>query len=560
MSPTMTNRPDLRFGDAKPPEEGGWPGLRPGSAVVAGMLIERDVAVTMRDGARIYVDVCRPEGAEVVPVLLAYGPFGKHASMHPTLAAGADIEPELPPGSPFEAPLASYWVGHGYAVVYADPRGTWGSEGDATLFSTQEAEDGYDLVEWAGTQRWSNGRVGMSGVSYLAISQYRVAATRPPHLYAINPSEGISDIYREAITHGGILETQFAGHFSSLLGFGLGRVEDVPSEVFEHPFLDEFWQAKSPDLYRIEVPAFLVASVGNQGLHVRGTLEAFKRISSREKWLDVHGHKEWRYYYLPENMDRQRAFFDHFLKGLDTAVSSWPPVRVQYRDRANSGPIREEADWPIARTRHTEWFLDAGSGRLLATAPTDEQLATYDPTAAGLPAEAGEQRATFDLRFEQETDLAGHAALRLWVASPGAENMDLFVNIDKLDRSGRRVGFPYFAYLDDGPLAQGWLRASRRELDAERSTPEQPIQAHRRDLPLPAGEPVAVDIEIWPFTATFSPGETLRLTVAGADIERYPPQEFAAGHDLLVNTAPHQLHTGGRHPSRLLLPLIPRSQ
>jgi predicted acyl esterase len=555
----MTNPQPLKFRDARSPSEGGWPGLRPGTELVGAMRIERDVAVTMRDGVQIYVNVCRPAGADPVPVLLAYGPFGKHASMHPTLAAGADIEPALPPGSPFEAPLASYWVGHGYAVVYADPRGTWGSEGDATLFSAQQAEDGYDLVEWAGSQSWSNGRVGMSGVSYLAMSQYHVAATRPPHLAAINPSEGISDLYREAITQGGILETQFAGHFAGLVGFGLGRVEDLMSEVFEHPYLDDFWRAKSPDLSRIEVPAFLVASVGNQGLHVRGTLEAYKQIRSREKWLDVHGRKEWRYYYLPENMDRQRTFFDHFLKGFDTAVSSWPRVRVEYRDRANSGTIREEAEWPIARTRHTEWFLDAESQGLLATPPAVEHTASYDPTLVGLPAQAGDQRASFDLRFEQETDLAGHAALRLWVESPGAENMDLFVNLDKLDASGRRVGFPFFAYLDDGPLAQGWLRVSRRELDSERSTPEQPVHSHRRDLPLPAGEAVAVDVEIWPFTATFAAGETLRLTVAGADISRYPPHEFAAGHDFLVNSAPHLIHTGGRHPSRLLLPVIPNT-
>ncbi len=192
----MTNATPLRFTNAKPPADAGWPGLRPGSSLVDGMLIERDVAVTMRDGIRIYVDVCRPEAGVAVPVLLAYGPFGKHRSMHPTLAAGADIEPTLPPGTPFEAPVARYWVRHGYAVVYADPRGTWGSEGDATLWSAQEAQDGYELVEWAGTQPWSNGRVGMSGVSYLAMSQYRVAATRPPHLAAINPSEGISDLYR----------------------------------------------------------------------------------------------------------------------------------------------------------------------------------------------------------------------------------------------------------------------------------------------------------------------------------------------------------------------------
>src|SRR5262249_11321733 len=315
---------------------------------------------------------------------------------------------------------------------------------------------------------------------------------------------------------------------------------------------------RNPDLPRSEVPAFLVASAGNQGLHVRGTLEAFKRIRSTQKWLDVHGRKEWRYYYLPENMERQRSFFDHFLKGLDTEVTSWPRVRVEYRDRANIGPVRREAEWPIARTRHTDWFLEAASERLLPASPMEERIATYDPTTAGFPAKAGDQRATFDLRFDKETDLAGHAALRLWVESPGAENMDLFVSLDKLDVTGKRIGFPFFAYLDDGPLAQGWLRVSRRELDPERSTPAQPVAAHRRDVSLPTGERVVVDIEIWPFTATFAPGETLRLTVAGADIERYPPDAFAAGHDMLVNAAPHVLHTGGRYPSRLSLLVIPR--
>lgn len=78
----------------------------------------------------------------------------------------------------------------GYAIVNPDPRGTWYSEGDATFLSPQEDEDFYDLIEWAGTQPWSNGKVGLSGVSYLTSSQWRVAGLKPPHLAAINPWEG----------------------------------------------------------------------------------------------------------------------------------------------------------------------------------------------------------------------------------------------------------------------------------------------------------------------------------------------------------------------------------
>ncbi|MHB6910360.1 CocE/NonD family hydrolase [Streptomyces sp. DB-54] len=553
----MGDRSVPPFIDAKPPEQGGYPGLRPSSRVEDGMRIERDVAVPLRDGTTIYIDLCRPEGATDVPVLIAYAPYGKHNGFPPLLGAGAQIEPPLPEGTPFEAPVARYWVDHGYAVIYADPRGTWGSEGDSTFLSEQEADDGHDLVEWAGTQAWSNGKVGLTGVSYLALSQYRIAATHPPHLAAINPSEGFSDHYRDVMFQGGIPETQFNANLAHLVGFGRNRTEDVHSEIQDHPFLDDYWKSKTPELEQIQVPAYFVCSVGNQGLHTRGTLEAYRHASSAHKWLDVHGRKEWRYYYAPANTDRQRAFFDHFLKGLDTEVTSWPPVRVEYRDRTETGPIREETQWPPSHVRATPLYLDAGTGTLSPTIVAAPTTAVYDPTRSpDVPhRHAGEQKAVFTHTFDRDTALAGPAALRLWASSPGAADMDLFVCLDKVDHEGHVVTYPFCAYLDDGPLAQGWLRASRRELDPERSTPEQPVHAHQRDLPLPQGEPVALDIEIWPFTAHFHAGETLRLTIAGADIYRWGPQHLANGHDLLNNTAPHHLHTGGPYASHLLLPI-----
>jgi hypothetical protein len=545
--------------DSTPPEQGGYPGFRPGSSEADGMLTERDVAVPMRDGTIIYVDICRPPDVVDVPVLIAYGPYGKHNGFPPILAAGADIEPPLPQGVPFEAPEARYWVKHGYAVIYADPRGCWGSQGDASFFSAQEAEDGHDLVEWAGTQSWSNGKVGLSGVSYLAISQYAIAASRPPHLAAINPSEGISDLYRESVLHGGIPETQFSVCLVSTIGFGLSKREDLLSELFAHPYLDEFWAAKTPELERIEVPAFFVCSAGNHGLHTRGTLEAYRRCGSAQKWLDVHGRKEWRYYYAPENVERQRSFFDHFLKGAKTDIASWPPVRVEYRDRTESGPVRPETSWPPAQLEQTTLFLDARLGRLTGTAPQESTSTGYDPT--GSPKQpslhAGDQKAEFSYTFDAATDLAGNASLLVYAASPGAADMDLFVELDKIDGDGQPVPYPFVAYLDNGPLAQGWLRASRRELDSTLSTPDRPVQAHRRELALPDDEPVALDIEIWPFTAHFAAGETLRLTIAGADIRRWPREHFVAGHDITNNTAPHIIYSGEQWPSKLSIPVIP---
>ncbi|MEZ0050491.1 putative acyl esterase [Mycobacterium sp. MAA66] len=553
----MTTDGDFIFVPSRPPEEGGYSGLNPSRSISEGMVFERDVAVPMRDGTLIYIDIARPDTSEPAPALIAYAPYGKHNGFPSILGKGADIAEPLPEGTPFEAPVAEYWVKHGYAVIYADPRGSWGSQGQATYFSSQEAEDGYDLVEWAGTQPWSSGKVGLTGVSYLAISQYGIAALRPPHLAAINPSEGISDQYREAIYQGGIPETQFAANLATILGFGQGQREDLLTEIFGHPYYDDFWAAKTPALENIEVPALFVCSVGNQGLHTRGTLEAYRRAGSEHKWLDVHGRKEWRYYYQRDNVERQRAFFDHFLRDAETEVSSWPPVRVEYRDRPETGPIRAESHWPPSGSDQVTLYLNAATGRLQNNAPIDPATSTYDPTASpGDPLRhAGDQTATFTYTFDEPTHLAGNCALRLFAASPGAGDMDLFVVLDKLDADGRVVTYPFCAYLDDGPLAQGWLRASRRELDSTRSTPDRPVHAHKRDLPLPDDGPVALDIEIWPFTAYLRPGESLRLTIAGADIYRWPRGEFVNGHDFTVNTAAHVLYTGADWDSSLRLPI-----
>jgi uncharacterized protein len=559
MEVRMTHAPRLEFMASRRPEEGGYPGFRPSRTEVDGMLVERDAAVPMRDGTIIYVDVFRPASVtRQVPVLISYGPFGKHRGFTAHLAAGADLEEPLPDGTPFEAPVASYWVAHDYAVIYADPRGCWGSEGDATYFSTQESQDGYDLVEWAGTQGWSNGKVGLSGVSYLAITQYAIAAQRPPHLAAINPSEGISDNYRESIFQGGIPETQFAGNFANLFGFGLGRREDLMTEVFSHPFRDEFWAAKAPELERIDVPAFFVCSVGNHGLHTRGTFEAYRRASSTHKWLDVHGRREWRYYYSRDGVERQRAFFDHFLHGRDTEIASWPPVRVEYRDRTETGPILSETQWPPKGVEQTALHLDAASATLQPVALPQTGTCSYDPlrspTAPIL--QAGDEKAVFSHTFAADTYIAGNCVLRLYADSPGAIDMDVFVELDKIDRDGLPVPYPFCGSLGDGPLAQGWLRASRRELDASLSTPDRPVHAHRRDLPLPDGGPIELVIEIWPFTAYFHASETLRLTIAGADIHRWPREDFVSGHDFTNNTAPHVLYTGGKWDSALYVPIV----
>ena len=516
-----------------------------------GLILDRNVPVTMRDGVTIYVDIFRPEGEageRDLPVLLSWSPYGKHGKAD-NLWPPAGLEKGwISRHTAFEAPDPAYWCAHGYAVCYPDPRGAWLSEGELRHNGIGEGEDCYDLIEWLGVQPWSNGKVGMTGVSYLACIQYLVAPLKPPHLVALNPWEGFSDWYREFAYHGGIRETCFVERASKNLNWSTTRTEYTAANARAHPLMDAYWESKALDLEAIDLPTFVVASWSDHGLHTRGTLEAFKKISAPEKWLLVHGQKKWRHFYDPENVELQRTFFDHYLKGLETGLGQWPRVRIQVRERESAGAFRDEADWPLARTDYRPLYLDAGQGALSPQAPAAEAQQSYD-TQTG--------KATFAMRFDEPTELTGHIKLRLWVEADGSDDMDLFVGLDKLDAQGERVPFTFYALYDDGPLALGWLRASHRELDDAQSTPFRPVHTHRREQPLQPGVPVPLDIEIWPTSVRFEAGEGLRLTVQGRDIYDVDKYNLAfARHDDLRNAGTHIIRSGGTYDSHLLLPYI----
>jgi hypothetical protein len=166
-------------------------------------------------------------------------------------------------------------------------------------------------------------------------------------------------------------------------------------------------------------------------------------------------------------------------------------------------------------------------------------------------------RATFDVVFEERTELTGYMKLRLWVETDGSDDLDLFVALEKIDTAGYLVALPYYGNHDDGPVALGWLRASHRELDEEKSTPYQPVHKHTRELKLKPGEIVPVDIEIWPTSILFQKGEKMRLLVQGSDIYYYPSERHTTGHLDLVNRGEHVIYSGGRYDSHLLAAVVP---
>lgn len=519
-----------------------------------GLTIERNCRIPLRDGVEIFCDLYRPEHATAnVPILLAWGPYGKHALTNRVFWPRSGVDPEwLSDLTAFEAPDPVWWGGQGYAVAVVDPRGAWLSGGDFHHNGIQEAEDCADAIEWLGRLSWSNGRVGMTGVSYLAGIQYLVAPLRPGPLAALNPWEGFSDWYREFAYHGGMLETSFLPRACDNIQWSLNRTEDSWANITAHPLIDEFWRSKEFDLEAIRQPAYVVASWSDQGLHLRGTIEAWRRMGSAEKWLEIHGQKKWAHYYLPQSRARQLAFFDHYTRDRPTAVAAWPKVRIEVRDRHGVAEERAENEWPLARTEYRRLALDAATGTISDAAPAEGETRYA----------ARDSSATFDLRFTEDTEITGHASLKLWVEAEGSDDIDLFVALQKIDAAGEPVGFTFYAFYENGPIALGWLRASHRALDLERSRPEMPVHLHTHEERLAPGECVPVEIEIWPFSVHFAAGETLRLVVAGSDIYRKEEGVMLpfALHEQTRNAGTHIIRTGGAFDSSILLPFVPSKE
>ncbi|MER2555748.1 MAG: CocE/NonD family hydrolase, partial [Thauera sp.] len=381
--------------------------------LVCDVLVEQDVAVTLRDGIVIRVDVFRPVDRTDCPAIVAWSPYGKRGGLltndffgHPTRM---DVPVCWEDGlNKFEGPNPSYWVAHGYAVIAPDPRGCFNSEGDIRAWGKGEAEDEYDLIEWVASRPWSNGKVGLSGNSWLAMTQWSVAALRPPHLAAIAPWEGAHDIYRETMARGGIPDTVFpAGIFACLPG--KGRIEDPVAMVSAHPRFDQYWASKVADLSSIDVPAYVVASWTNL-LHTTGSIAGWRGIHSKQKWLRVHNTHEWTDYYSPDSVEDLRRFFDRFLKGIDNDWEATPAVRLSILDPGRRDTVgRAESDFPLARQKFVPFHLSIGEqcGQLASVPQQHEVSCTYDSSDL--------RGATFRVTFDREIEVTGYLKLKLWV-------------------------------------------------------------------------------------------------------------------------------------------------
>lgn len=532
------------------------------SALAAEVTIEHDTGILLRDGTRLSANVFRPNAPGQYPVVMAFTAYHKDETptQYPDYLRG-NAKPDYDLGTirvsewtPWEAPDPAFWVREGYAVVLVDSRGFGKSDGTAGVLSLQDRDDFHDAITWAADQDWSTGKVGLTGVSYLAIAQWIAGANAPEPLKAIMPWEGQSDNFREVLFHGGVPETAFTNFWLTRIRSKANKTSLPPHRIMRfagsRPMLMKRVSARAApsgiSLPDITVPALICASWSDHGMHTRGSFEGFKQIGSTQKWLYTHGQPKWDVYYSDEAKAVQLAFFDHFLKGADNGFDRRPPVRLEVRDTLTEYSVRYEQTWPLPNTVPTPLYLSA-EGSALRTAPqTETDTVSY-------AARTGET--AFRYTFTEETELTGNMKLKLWVEADGARDMDLFVAVKKYDKDGKEVTFYGKAGYAESPVALGWLRVSQRELDPARSTPLQPWLKHEQSLKLRRDEIAPVEIEILPSSTLFRPGETIEIAIQGRDHFEH----HALAHTNTVNKGTHILHMGGDYDAHLLMPVIPKT-
>lgn len=508
-----------------------------------GIICEQDVAVKMRDGVTIYVDIYRPKDKTNIPVIISWSFYGKRPGEGMSEWQIMGVAPgTVSKLTKFESTDPLYWCYKDYAIANVDPRGVGHSEGDVNCFGTQDARDGYDFIEWVAQQPWCNGKVGMGGNSAVAMSQWRIAAECPPHLACIAPWEGTSDIYRESIFEGGIPAISFnefiVGSITSE-----NKVDDMVNMARKSPLMNAYWEDKIPDFSKIRIPVYCTACWNH--FHLRGAFQGFRKIKSKKKWMRAHREFEWPDGYNRENHAELELFFERYLKDIHNCWESTPRVRLEVMDAHEFlyAKNRPERSFPIKRTEYKKLYLDAANARL-----------SFEPVAAtsSVSYDGNTGIANFDIKFEEDTEITGYMKLHMWVEADGHDDMDMFVNIQKLDTKGEWL--PVDVLGEPHPGTWGKMRVSHRSLDEDLSTDFQPIQSHLKEEKLSPGEIVPVDIEIVPISRFWHKGQSLRIQIAGRYIREGWFEPLTWDTD---NHGKHIIHTGGEYESYLQIPVIP---
>lgn len=556
------------------------------------VIVERDRPARMRDGVTLYADVYRPAEDGRFPALLMRTPYDKDGASQSARLA-----------------MTVAAVRRGYVVVVQDTRGQFKSEGRFEPY-TQEVLDGYDTIEWVARLPWADGNVGTFGLSYPGAVQWMTAPTRPPHLKAMAPAMTFAHA-NHFVYHGGIFEADFV---EWLLGRQIRErrarklpftspeeiaeawaregqtwmdyrpLRDLPimtgfeywADWIDNPIESPYWKPYDIEAQHamVRVPVLNLSGWNDDPYGQPGAIRNFVGMRARGATKEAREGQRlvmgpWAHGvpamsrtsyagvdYGPnaaiDFVELQLRFFDYWLKGIDNGTSREAPVRIFVM---GDNRWREEREWPPARTVHSEQYLSA-RGRLTAAAERGEDKTSFiydplSPVAVPLPDESGpadwRRVAASDAvaafaseRLPRAIEITGQVIAKIWLTAD-VPDTDVTVRILAISPDGRSRALTN---------AYGALRARYRSTEA----PEPP-------RPLSPAEPAELTISVG-YTSTSVPaGDRLQVIVTGS---------MRQGLETHLNTwerftsidqarrATLRVHHGARHPSRIILPLIPR--
>lgn len=503
--------------------------------------------IAMRDGVKLATDVYLPAGKGPWPVILTRTPYNKSSAL------GA--------GRP------AFWMEKGYAIVVQDCRGRFASEGKYMPFMDDHF-DGYDTVEWVAKQPWSNGKVGMTGVSAMGITSNQASITAPPHLTAMFVQLAPASAYQHAIYTGGIFRKEM-----NEMWLKSQKAEDILQLTIDHAKDDGFLHIREGKLHweKVRVPVY------NQGgwydIFVQGNIDNFVGLQTRGGGLAAGNQKlmmgPWGHGNLDEvkypanassllDLTEQQRWFDYWLKGVNNGVLDEPPIRYYVMGdvtdpKAPGNEWRTAQAWPVP-AKTTSFFLNPGgvlSEKLLSEKDSSTSY-IYDPKnpvktigGANLFAKKGplDQRAIGErkdvLKFVTEPlaapiEVTGQLTVELWVESdcPDTDFMAKLIDVYP-DGTERLV-------QDNG------LRARFRE-------------GFDREVMMKKGEVYKLKLDLWSTSLIFNKGHRIAVHVTSSNDPRFDPNPNTGKPlraDGETRVALNTIHHDAAHPSRILLPVV----
>lgn len=557
------------------------------------VVIQNGVRVKMRDGVMLAADVYRPKSEGKFPVLLQRTPYNRKG----------------------DAATAHELASHGYVVVLQDTRGRFDSGGEFYPFR-HESEDGYDTVEWAAALDYSDGKVGMFGGSYVGATQMLAAMAKPPHLVAVFPYVTASEYYDGWTYQSGALMQWFASSWSSGLSVDTLRrkagersrpkewVAGLPVENYallspppagdvapyfrdwvRHELSDDYWRGwKISNHYR-EMNIKGLHAGGWHDIFIKGSIKNYTGLRGEGPTPSVRDGQRlivgpWAHAATsPEgkigdvvfgkaavlNMtETARKWFDYALKGVRNEYATAPPVSLFV---LGENVWRAENEFPLARTRHTKYYLRSergangagGDGALSLSPPKKERpdVFEYDP-ANPVPTVGGRlccgdaiPPGPFDQRpnesrqdvlvfstppLEKDVEVTGYVTVELYAAT-SARDTDFTAMLVDVSPDG------YARYLTDGIVRARYRTTTEK---AEEVVP---------------GKLYKYTIDLWATSNLFRAGHKIRLYVSSSNFPRFNRNlntgEMNFGASRMLKAQQTVYHEAD-HPSAVVLPIIPR--